>query len=477
MIALRKILFVILLALSGMQILLAQVLKTETAIESYTKTIECNFSSSQEIIGKFPTTPEMAYSEMYLYFTKFAIFQDRYSTDAFLKRSKLWKETFGGKNTYMHAELEFMNSAAHILNQSYLKAIIHVSRSNKYLQKSIADTPYLNENKKLNGIFNLIFGSIPDNYKWAINLIGINGDINKGFSELELYYLNSVAYNKLESVLLFSFAHNIFKPDDSTSLKILEKHYTEFQSNPIFQILYASTQISKHNHEKALQIIANSTNLPPLILTYANAMFYLNPEKSLPHYQRFINTNQSPYFVKYANQKISECYALLYNEEQYNSYREATLHEGTLIIEADKRAVKLAIPYTEIDQRLLKSRIYFDGGSYKKAEIELKKVSIAEIDNNKQLKLEVYYRLARIYHENKNISEAIKYYSIVLNEFQKDESYYPANSALKLGIIHETLNNTERAIYYYNTCLNMNPDTYKNSIHMLAKSSLNRLTK
>ena len=116
----------------------------------------------------------------------------------------------------------------------------------------------------------------------------------------------------------------------------------------------------------------------------------------------------------------------------------------------------------------------FDGGYYSKADSVLKIIDREKLDADE--KVELNYRLARVAHMEGKIEKAKKYYAETIENGSFSERYFAGNSALKLGEIYEQENNRQKALFYYELCLNIDFDEYENSIHSKAKAGIERLS-
>ncbi len=122
---------------------------------------------------------------------------------------------------------------------------------------------------------------------------------------------------------------------------------------------------------------------------------------------------------------------------------------------------------------LLKSRVLFDGGYYQKV-LDLLTKNENHISNNPTYKIEFNYRKGRVLQSLKKYNDAIPYLQVAVKN-SSSSSYFGANSSLQLGLIYEELGDKKSAKFYFQTCLDMNPSEYKNSIHQKAKSGLLRV--
>jgi len=190
--------------------------------------------------------------------------------------------------------------------------------------------------------------------------------------------------------------------------------------------------------------------------------------------QKYLDKFDGINYIKEAHQKLAWFYLLQNKESDYHSHMKLCLSKGKAIIEGDKTAVKEAKEGQKPNQLLLKARLLFDGGYYQRAYDLLSLESINTFIYKKS-KLEFSYRLGRITHQLGKIDQAIRYYQKTVDQGRKESYFYACNSALQIAILSEERNNIIKAKEYYNLCLKIKPDEYRNGLHAKAKAGLNRL--
>jgi len=152
------------------------------------------------------------------------------------------------------------------------------------------------------------------------------------------------------------------------------------------------------------------------------------------------------------------------------------LQTGTELMDADKSAKKEALAAEEgylPNLHLLRSRMQFDGHYYQGALSELDKMPLHAL-SQKDL-LEYHYRKGRIYHEMQQFKWAKKAYQAALNEGKAEDSYFAANASLKLGEINEEQKDWTEARKYYKICLELDFTEYRRGIRAKAKAGLQRV--
>ena len=71
--------------------------------------------------------------------------------------------------------------------------------------------------------------------------------------------------------------------------------------------------------------------------------------------------------------------------------------------------------------------------------------------------------------------EALTRFNNAIQLGKKNDYYYACSSALQSGMIYESMNDKKNAKKYYDICLNIEPQEYKNSLHQKAKAGLMRI--
>lgn len=99
----------------------------------------------------------------------------------------------------------------------------------------------------------------------------------------------------------------------------------------------------------------------------------------------------------------------------------------------DKAAQKEANQNYVPNANLLKARLLCDGAYYAKALEIINTIQPNKLTRSRD-QVEYYYRKARIFDEQNNDTEAIKFYQQTIEKGAAYDYYFAANAALKLGI-------------------------------------------
>jgi tetratricopeptide (TPR) repeat protein len=171
--------------------------------------------------------------------------------------------------------------------------------------------------------------------------------------------------------------------------------------------------------------------------------------------------------------RLAYHYLLQNDVEKYDYYLKLVKSRGNAIDEKDKQALKEAND-AKPDIDLLKARFYFDGGYYSKAlsQIVNKDANSLKLSRDK---IELYYRLGRIYDKLNKTSEALLNYQRAINLGKTTGYYFSSNAALRIGNIYEQNKDFTKAGNYYNKVLEMKNHEYQTSIDNDAKAGLKRI--
>ena len=178
--------------------------------------------------------------------------------------------------------------------------------------------------------------------------------------------------------------------------------------------------------------------------------------------------------MKSAQLKLAWHRLLFFESEAQFTKRLAKIDSiGSTMLDEDKQAQRAfeggAIP----NSGLLRARLLFDGGFYKEA---ITALNDAKSSLKSELDFQEHrYRMARTQHESGDTDSAIESYKKVADENPINRSYFPPNSALKLGEIFELRNEKSEAIRWYRKAFTYDDHQYENSIHQKAKAAISRL--
>ncbi len=356
----------------------------------------------------------------------------------------------------------------------YYKSATNFLSSYYTIKKNSEKFPKYNKNNKLNGIFEMILGNIPQDYNLIKKLFSLNGNIKSGKNKLQSYYKNLKSKPKItEAKIIMYFAYKNFT---NTNVYL---NYKADTANPLIIFTYANYLLSTDSTLKAIKILDNYKPNPDFTFYY---IYYQKGLLKLYNLQKsskqdllfFVNNFAGINYIKSAYEKIYWWNIIFDNQTENIKIEDKIRNLGNLTTDEDKQAIRsIEAPYSNII--LLKSRLLFDGGFYNKALRLLLENKNSKLYKNIEEKLEYIYRLARIYDKLKKYDKAINLYNKVISFGENQPYYFAANSSLSIAEIYEKQKNFTQAKFFYKKCLSINNYGYKNSIELKAKAGLNRI--
>ena len=333
------------------------------------------------------------------------------------------------------------------------------------------------------------FGTIPDNYKFGVDLIefftSFSGTIEEGKAEVEevLEYAktNDFLYEQ-ETIVLYAFLLLHLDNNQAAAWELLNTSKFDPTENPLAAFSMANVAMRTGLNDKAIEILSNRPKgkkyhpFPYLDFMLANAKMRRLDEDANLHFLDFLDGFKGLHFIKESYQRLSWDAIIKDDMPLFYKYNELLLANGSAETGGDKNAqLDAKIPVIH-HKALLKSRLLFDGGYYQKGYEVLKNMSSDDF-NDERSKLEFTYRLGRILHKLKKYHSAISFYDKTIENGSNKPRYFACNSALQNGLLFEELNQYEEAKSYYKKCLSIKPKEHKTGLHQQAKAGLSRIGK
>jgi len=384
---------------------------------------------------------------------------------------------------YAQAEVNLHWAFARVLNNEFVSAAFEFRSAYQLLKVNEKKFPKFNPNKKSLGMLKAILGTVPDSYKWILNVIGMNGDFKGGMQNIKEYveqkeFPQEELLEKQSAEFYYNFLLMNFE-DKNECWKFCNRVTADYESNLLSAFLRAFTAIKCAHNDDAIIAISNCPRGNEFIkidmLDYLMGKAKLNRlDKDADIYlKKFVTFFKGQNLIKDAYKRLS-WYSLIYDDSmRYIVYTGLALKYGTVTSDEDRNAVKESESGILPDIILLKARLLFDGGYYVKAEETIKAHNKKFKTNYQQI--EYYYRYARIMHGGNKIANAIDLYNQTINISKEITSYFAANSSLQLGYIYEKMGYKEMAITYFEKSLSYKNYEYKAGITQEAKAGLSRL--
>lgn len=385
---------------------------------------------------------------------------------------------------YSQAEVSIQWAALNIRFGEYLNAVTDIRRAYKLLEQNEKKFPQFAASKKTLGLLYSLIGSVPDKYKWAVSLLGMSGDINKGLQMLQ-QLVNAEPDNflfKEETAIIYSMLLLNLQNDAEQAWQVLQQQSFPVKNNLLTTYVVAYVGIHGKHPAEALKALENKPRGNEYatfsFLNYLQglAMLQTLDMKAADKFKQYINVYKGDAHIKSAYQKIAWCYLLQNDTVSYRYYINNAIGLGTDLLDADKQAKQEATTGKLPHVGLLKARLLFDGTSYNKALQELQNCNPSTLKSS-ECNAEYNYRMARIYQELNESTKALDYYLTAIESGKALPRYFAAKSAYESGRIYEQRQQTDSAAYFYKKCLTFDDHEYKNGLDQKAKAALERMGK
>ena len=449
------------------------------------KILNLELDSAQTIINNYKSDNNyyINYLENYKLFFKSFISEEQTDFDNFEINSSnclSYLESNDNKSEYnllLQSDIKLKLAVNHLKFENYIKAFANLYSSYLLIKLNVKKYPDFDENNKLDGIFDVLLGNIPSNLSFIKNVFNLEGNIQTGIAKLSAYYnmnKNTEGKNQ-ESLYILYYSSKNTLTRDLTNIVNNQKHNF---SSPIYKYTLANHLAANNRTDSAIKVLetykTTNSSFPLHIINYQLGIYNLSKldAKAKIHLNNYVNNFKGKNYIKSAYQKLY-WYSLIFENEN-RDYLVKLNNFGENFTDEDKQASNFN--YQNINLRLLKARLLFDGGYYIESQQELLQNYSASYYKSINEKLEYIYRFARINHKLENIELAITYYKTVIEKGKNVELHFAANSALQLGLIYESKQDYTKANEYLHKCLELNNYEYKNSIEFKAKTVINRMS-
>lgn len=385
---------------------------------------------------------------------------------------------------YLQADIRLHWALARLKFEEYTTTFFETNKAFKLLNKNSKKFPDFIPNKKDLGLLHAIVGTIPDNYRWALEwMSSMEGTVAEGKRELQevlTYATGNEFVFTAEVQVFYAYLLLHLENDRNGAWEIIQQSKLKAADSPLSTFIIANIASYAQETDKAIELLENRPNdkayfqFPYLDYMLGEAKLNRLDQDADIYLQKFLQQYRGRNFIKDAYRRLS-WHALLFGEQSnFKKYQRAIVANGYTIVGADESAQMEAESGVQPQLDLLKARLLFDGGYYQHAYevLAAKEVSIFQTAKEQ---LEFYYRIGRITHELQDFSTALEYYQRTINQGKNTPYYYACRAALEQGKIFETQKKYTAAKSAYQNCLTISPKEYKSGLHQQAKAGLLRL--
>ena len=386
---------------------------------------------------------------------------------------------------FSQAEILLQWSLVRLKFREYVSALLEMNKAIKLLEENNQKFPDFIANKKSLSALHALIGTIPEKYKNMLSWVSsFNGSIQQGQDEINEVYSKMQSEDfifKKEVVAIKALIELHLVNDKQLAYQTIQAGDLDPKNNPLICFIVANVSHKAGKNDEAIAIIEAFRPLenqhPLYYLDYLHGIYKLNrlDQDSDQFIRRYLNYFEGQNYIKEAYQKLAWYEWAIHGDAlEYRRNMQYCASRGNDLIDEDKQALSLTKVSDLPDRNLLKARLLNDGG-YQKDALQLLE-SMKDETRTEPQEIEYAYRAGRIAQALEKYEEAILFYEKCL-VFPFDKSlYYQTAASLYIGQVHESLDRLDLAKYYYESCLSLNPNQYKSSLHQKAKAGLLRLS-
>lgn len=383
---------------------------------------------------------------------------------------------------YAQAEVNIQWAFSRVFHQEYFKAALEFRDGYRQIEKNTERFPFFAPNFKNKGMLMATLGSIPDNFKWILNFVGMEGNYRQGIDLLGNFvnhqaFASELILEKQSAEYYYTFLC-LSVGDKAECWRFCERVTANYPSNMLSCYLRAFMGLKTGHNELALEALNNQPNGPGYLvfpmLDYLKGKALLNKldYRAAVYFKKFVTFNKGQNLIKDAYKHLSWVSLLTGETDKFKVYRQMVHRYGSGISEEDKAAIKES-PENQIPNiALLKARLLYDGGYYEQALKEIPALPLANLDET----IEAEYRTGRIQTELHHSGEAVQHFENCIRiSGMNSHLHYAPFSCNELGLYFERTGNRNQAVYYFQKALTYKNYPYRGSVQNKAHLGLQRL--
>lgn len=367
---------------------------------------------------------------------------------------------------YAEAEINLHWSVLKLMNEEYLSGAMELRTAYQLFEKSAASFPTFYPSKKNLGFIKALLGTLPENYKWILNIVGLKGDFNQGLDLVNQYLsqkqfpadqlLDKQSADYYYVMLQFYFGN---KAKSWEYCKTITQDYAQNQLSCYLHAFVASR--TAHNDE-AIQVLMKRPRGPEYstyheldLLTGYCKLNRLDDDADI-YLKKFVTFSRGNYQKKDAYRRLAWHQLLLGDTLKYHTYKNLGAKVSSHIDDEEKTITAEFAKGIYPSKEILEARLQFDGGYYEQAEETIAAINVRSLPTKLQ-QAEYYYRYGRIMQEQRKYSRAIELFNEAIKTAEPAQYYFAPYSCLQLGFIYAKLGFNQTARFYFDKTT-----TYKN---------------
>ena len=412
------------------------------------------------LITKYPDDPSGYHFESSIYLWYYLGGKDKNDLDTF----KTYSDSAISKAEALLEKNEKSEIALYFLGANYCYRAIAFGKAGNFLDAAWAtkkSETFLSELLEINpgrndaylglGLYNFAVAQIPSAFKWALNLVGISGDMNTGVKYIETAAENG-NYTRVEAQYYLAQIEMDFLIDYESSAAILKRLVKRYPRNLLFNYSYAVLLMKERKLTEANKflnlVIGADDNRFSQISSFSyflkgDVNFRNNLlDSAKAYYLRFLEKAEENDYTGIAAYRLGICYEADGNRDTALKYFEKA-QNGNMDLDDDiyakrKSEIYLKRTLSPIELKLIFISNMIEAGKYKAAYDSVNSV-IPDIQAEKLRAEALLYECEAAFYMG-NFQESIDLASHIIEMNSSNEKwvipytyYYLARANRKLG--------------------------------------------
>lgn len=386
----------------------------------------------------------------------------------------------GALPEYARAEIRLHQAAAQVVFGHEVQGAWSLRQA--YQQMAAVGKRYPNylPARKTLGLMQFFIGSLPEGYRWFLNLLGLPGSVAGGLSNLRAAARQPNDFQTEARILLALVEETYYKKPDE-GLQLIRQLHQQQPDNLLYAYLLVSLHKKQHHTESALAAYrARPTGpgyvaLPYLRHMAADLLLYQGDyAASRRENELFLQQYKGQHYRKDAWFKLYLAAWLDGDTLAAARYRSQITVGGHTVVEEDTYAQRFIEGRLPLNPLLTRARLQIDGGYYREALTTLagfRRTATTPLRDQ----LEEPYRRARAWHLLGRPDSARLLYARTIALAGNAPYYFAPQAALQLGYLYQAEGQANMARIYFRKALGYPKHEYKNSTDTKAKLALKEL--
>jgi tetratricopeptide (TPR) repeat protein len=367
---------------------------------------------------------------------------------------------------YAEAEINMHWSVIKLKNHEYLSGAMDLRSAYQLFEKNAILFPSFSPNKKSLGFIKALLGTLPENYKWILNIVGLKGDFNQGLDLLNQYisqkqFPPDQLMDKQQADFYYVLLQ-FYYGSKAKSWEYCQSVTQDYGQSPLSGYLHAFIASRTAHNDEAIQIMlrrpkgAEYSSFYELDLLMGIAKQHRMDEDADVYLKKFVTFSKGNHQKKEAYKRLAWDRLLAGDMPTYQVYKNMAAKATSSPDDEDKMVTAEFAKGIYPDKEILRARLQFDGGYYEHAEEIISRIKPHSLPDKAQ-QVEYYYRYARIMQEQKKYSKAIELFNEAIKTAGTGQYYFVPYSCLQLGYIYSKLGFAQTAKFHFEQAI-----AYKN---------------